>query len=64
MASVHLKAKAFRMRVFLQLSFLLCPCTAFILDAYLQIEEFGVQYNQTETFDPMTSDIISVVPGQ
>ena len=62
-ASVHMKAKAFRMKVFIQLSFLLCPCTAFIIEAHMQIEEFGVRYNQTETFNPMTSDIISFVPG-
>ena len=63
MASVHLKAKAIRMKKFLQLSLIFCPCAAFMLEAHMQISEFGVVYNQTETYDPMTSDVISLIPG-
>ena len=44
------------------LSLLLAPCLG-VFQASLQIEEAGVRYNQTEIFDPLTSDVITLVPG-
>ena len=50
------------MKTFIALSLLLAPCLG-VFQASLQIEEAGVRYNQTEIFDPLTSDVITLVPS-
>lgn len=51
------------MKVLLAISALLSPCVASLFIANMQIQENGVHYNQTESFDPVTGDVISIIPG-
>merc|ERR1711962_661221 len=51
------------MKLLLAISALLSPSFAFLFNANMHIQENGTYYNQTESFDPVTEDVITIIPG-
>jgi len=51
------------MKLLLAISALFSTTLASLFTANMQIQENGVHYNQTESFDPVTGDVISIIPG-
>merc|ERR1711962_322942 len=51
------------MEVYLVFSVLMGPSLASMFSTHLHVDEYGVLYSQTETFDPTTRDIITHVPS-